>query len=222
MSVQPDCRMLRLFTTLAVVISILVYGTGRSASFLEMRDFLEPADAILVLGGDSQFLRTIEAVNLYKLGYAKNLIFTGCAKAGGSLNQDNPFVLKRKAVALGVPSKAILLVTESLGTYGDIVLTRGIIAKNHINKVILVTSPFHQRRTYLLAKKQFRDSRVKILNYPASDPSWSPDGWWKKAKMRRLAFNEYRKIMGSWLLGWIGPLLVISDPSTSCKEYMRT
>jgi len=53
--------------------------------------------------------------------------------AGGSLNQDNPFVLKRKAVALGVPSKAILLVTESLDTYGDIVLTRGIIAKNHIN-----------------------------------------------------------------------------------------
>jgi len=64
MSVQPACRMSRLFSTLAVVISILVYGTGRSASFLEMRDFLEPADAILVPGGDSQFLRTIEAVNL--------------------------------------------------------------------------------------------------------------------------------------------------------------
>ncbi len=121
-----------------------------------------------------------------------------------------------------MPSKAILLVTGSLDTYGEIILTRKIIARNHFDKVILVTSPFHQRRAYLLAKKQFRDLRVKILNYPASDPSWSPDGWWKNAKMRRLVFNEYRKIMGSWLLGWIGPMPVISAPLTSCMEYMRS
>ena len=222
MSVQPACRLIRLSTTLAFVISILVYSTIRSASFLEVRDSLEPADAIVVFSGDSLFLRTIEAVSLYKKGYAKNLIFAGCAKAGGPLNQDNPFVLKRKAVAMGVPSKAILLVTGSLDTYGEIILIRKIIARKHFNKVILITSPFHQRRAYLLTKKQFRDSRVKILNYPASDPSWSPDGWWKKAKMRSLVFNEYKKIMESWLLGWIGPIPVISAPLITCSEYMKT
>ncbi len=214
--------MLRLSSILALVISILIYSTIQSASFLEVRDSLESADAIVVLGGDSLFLRTIEAVSLYKKGYAKNLIFAGCAKARGSLNQDNPFVLKRKAVAMGVPSKAIYLVSGSLDTYGEVILTKKIIARNYFNKIVLVTSPFHQRRAYLLAKKQFRDSRVKILNYPASDPSWSPDGWWKNAKMRRLVFNEYRKILGSWLLGWIGPMPVISAPLITCNEYMRT
>jgi len=188
MSVQPACRLIRLSTILALVISFLVYSLIRLASFLEVRDSLEPADAIVVFSGDSLFLRTIEAVSLYKNGYAKNLIFAGCAKVGGSLNQDNPFVLKRKAVAMGVPSKAIYLVTGSLDTYGEVILIKKIIVRNHFNKVILITSPFHQRRAYLLAEKQFRDSRVKILNYPASDPSWNSDGWWNKAKIRGLVF----------------------------------
>ncbi len=215
-------KRLRLFIFLVLVILLLVFSFIKSASLLEVKDSLEQADAILVLGGDSLFWRTIEAVNLYKKGIAKHLIFTGCFRAVGLHNQDNPFVLKRKAVAMGVPSEAILLVTESLDTYGEIMLTRKIIARYHFNKVILVTSPFHQRRAYLLAKKQFRDLRVKILNHPASDPSWSPDGWWKKAKMRRLVFNEYRKILGSWLLGWIGPMPVISASLISCNEYMST
>lgn len=215
-------KRLRLFIFLVLVTLLLVFSFIQSASLLEVKDSLEQADAILVLGGDSLFWRTIEAVNLYRKGYAKHLILTGCAKAEGLYNQDNPFVLKRKAVAMGVPSKAILLVTESSDTYTEVALAKKIVSKSHFKKIILVTSPFHQRRAYLLAKKQFRDSRVKILNHPARDPSWSPDGWWKKAKMRRLVFNEYRKILGSWLLGWIGPMPVISASLISCNEYMST
>jgi uncharacterized SAM-binding protein YcdF (DUF218 family) len=182
---------------------------------------LEKADAILVLSGDRLFGRTIEAVNLYKKGYAKHLIFTGCARAVGPYNQDNPFVLKRKAVAMGVPPESILTVSQSLDTYGEIILASEVIAENRFKKVILITSPYHQRRAYLLARKQFRGLRIEILNYPASDPFWNLEDWWEKKEMRMLVFREYKKIIGAWFLGWIGPLPSLSPPLTSCEDYQN-
>ncbi len=219
--VQISYRILMLFTILVLVISLLVYGVMRSPSFLEVKDPLEQADGILVLGGDILFLRTIQAVELYKKGYGKHLVITGCGKALGLQNQDNPFVLKRKAVAMGVPSKAILLVTESSDTYSDVALAKKIIAKNHFKRIILVTSPFHQLRAYLLAKKQLRDLSIKILNYPALDHSWNLESWWERANMRKVVLKEYKKIVGSWLLGWIGPLPTLSRSLTSCERYMN-
>ena len=81
-------------------------------------------------------------MNLYKKGYAKHMMFTGCSEAVALYNQINPFVLKRKAVALGAPSRTILVVTESLGTYSGIMLAKKIIAAHHFKKIIIVTSPF--------------------------------------------------------------------------------
>jgi uncharacterized SAM-binding protein YcdF (DUF218 family) len=212
---------LKVFISLILVMPLLILSLIRSASFLEVKDPLEKADAILVLSGDRLFGRTIEAVNLYKKGYAKHLIFIGCARAVGLYNQDNPFVLKRKAVAMGVPPSSILIASKSLDTYGEIILAREIIAQNHFKKVILITSPFHQRRAYLLARKQFRTLRVEILNYPAGDPFWRLEGWWKRAEMRKLIFREYKKIIGSWFLGWIGPLPSLLPPLVSCEDYIN-
>jgi len=60
--VQISYRILMLFTTLSLVIPLLVYGVMRSPSFLEVKDPLEQADGILVLSGDNLFLRTIRNV----------------------------------------------------------------------------------------------------------------------------------------------------------------
>jgi len=221
MEVLRDYRILMVVIIPVLAMSVLVYCVIRLAFYLELKDPLEQADVILVFSGDRMFWRTIEAVNLYKKGIAKYLIFTGCSKAIGVNNQDNPFVLERKAIAMGVPSKAIFLVADSFDTYGEVVRSKEIIAKHHFKKIIFITSPYHQRRAYLLGIKQFRDLGIKLLNHPAFDPPWNPDNWWQRSDIRRFVFSEFKKLLGSWLLGWIGPLPNLSNHMKSCGSYMQ-
>jgi uncharacterized SAM-binding protein YcdF (DUF218 family) len=143
------------------------------------------------------------------------LILTGCRREHG---EDNPFVLRERAMAMGVPGDAIILLTGSASTYEDMAQARDLIAGHHFRSILLVTSPYHQLRAFLLLKKQLRRSRVRILNHPASDPEWLPERWWKEAGMRRLVIREYGKLVGSWLLEWIGPLPELYSPPAHCDD----
>lgn len=147
-------------------------------------------DAIVAVSGGDTESRTYQAVDLYKNGWSKTLIFSGAAqdKTGPS----NAAAMKTIAVSAGVPDTAILIDEYSATTKQNADNTQEIFAKRNIKSVILVTSGYHQRRASLEFNKH--TTNVKVLNNPTKvDKDWSfwwwtsPRGWW-------LATNELAKI----------------------------
>lgn len=151
----------------------------------------QTADAIVAISGGDTTARTSEAIMLYKNGWAPKLVFSGAAedKSGPS----NATVMKRQALAAGVPASAILTEGQSATTTQNAENTQSIFAANNIKSVILVTSAYHQRRAGLEFSAQ--SSGVQVRNHPVPhDDQWSVT-WWLTPIGWMLAVSEFVKIM---------------------------
>lgn len=150
----------------------------------------QKADAIVAVSGGDTTARTNEAIAMYKSGWSSMLIFSGAAedKSGPS----NALVMKRAALAAGVPASSIMIDEDSETTSQNAKNSKNIFTENDIKSVILVTSGYHQRRASLEFEKQA--GTVKILNHPLrTDKDWS-FMWWMSPTGWFLAVSEIIKV----------------------------
>jgi uncharacterized SAM-binding protein YcdF (DUF218 family) len=63
-----------------------------------------------------------------------------------------------------------------------------------MQRVILVTSPFHQLRTYLTFAKVFQPYNIEIINYYAETGEWHPLTWFFSPQHRKLVKSEQERI----------------------------
>lgn len=141
----------------------------------------QSADAIVAVSGGDTPARTGEAIRLFQNGWGKKLIFSGAASDPNS--PSNASVMRTQALEAGIPASKILIDGTSQTTQQNAANVHSIFASHDIHSVILVTSAYHQRRTYL-EFKQYNPS-IGVRNHPvASDRQWSglwwltPVGWW--------------------------------------------
>lgn len=99
-----------------------------------------------------------------------------------------------QAVQMGVPSEAILIENESLHTKENAEMVLALAKEHHMRRIILVTSPFHQRRTYLTFAKVFQSHNLEILNYYADTGEWHPATWFLSTEHRKLVRSEEERI----------------------------
>ena len=157
-------------------------------SFLVARDELKKADVIVVLGGESG--RVVEAARLYKQGFSGHMIMTGGAVGKGSVAEG----MRRHAVSLGVPRENIILEPEAQSTYQHPVLVKPIMRARGFQSAIVVSSPFHMRRSAMLFNRAFRESGIELIYHPVRDSWFQADNWWTKAVSRRAVRLEYVKL----------------------------
>ena len=100
----------------------------------------------------------------------------------------------KQAIHLGVPLEAILVENESLHTRENAEYVLALLEKYHMRHVILVTSPFHQLRTYLTFAKVFQPTCIEIANYYADTGEWHPATWFLSAEHRKLVRSETERI----------------------------
>jgi uncharacterized SAM-binding protein YcdF (DUF218 family) len=154
---------------------------------------------VAVSGGDTD-ARVNEAIKLYKNGWADILIFSGAAqdKTGPS----NAAAMKSLAIKEGVPETVIFLDEYSETTKQNAENVQAIFTKNNINKIILVTSGYHQRRASIEFNRRTHD--VAILNHSSdSDKDWS-SWWWVTLRGWWLAASEFVKIILLYIFGkWL-------------------
>ncbi len=152
------------------------------------------ADAIVVISGGNTATRTDEAIRLYNAGWADTLIVSGAA--ADTSGPSNAEVMKLQAVEAGVPEDAILVESFAQTTKQNAERTKELLvsaAGASMNRVILVTSPYHQRRANLEFTALAGDG-ITIINSPApNDPDWSPL-WWATPRGWWLAIGELVKI----------------------------
>jgi uncharacterized SAM-binding protein YcdF (DUF218 family) len=187
----------------AVVLLAFVLGfaslalSDLPARWLVLEDPMVRVDAAVVLAGDPDYERTREGAELVRSGAARLLVLTGGEPGPG----DSAESLRMKALAWGVPAERIRLESVSHGTRESLLAVAPILRQESVRTVALVTSPYHQRRAWLLAQGVLPG--VRVLNCPARPSSWSPRGWWRESHSRRIVVTEYAKIFYSALRGWL-------------------
>jgi uncharacterized SAM-binding protein YcdF (DUF218 family) len=164
------------------------YALNGLARFLVVSDRLEKADVILVLAGDTNGERVAQGVALYKQGYAKNLLMSG-----GSLAWNLTYAdwMKKQAVASGVPASAVLLQGRSRSTIEDAQFSLPIVRENNFKTVIVVTSPYHTRRSAAVFKKIYGPQGIKVLIYPVQQSNFEPHDWWRRHEDTAFVVWEY-------------------------------
>lgn len=164
-----------------------------------LEDSGESADCIMVLGSiKASKYRVPVAVEAYKAGRAPKILLCGGAVrefAEGSMPEAEH--MKRKALELGVPEEDILLESHSLYTVENMLcalleLERSF-GLSRMKKVVLVTTTYHMRRSYLMARSYFPDW-IEILPCPADDTSTRRDNWRTNESGRKRAIGEALKI----------------------------
>lgn len=157
----------------------------------------QTVDAIVAISGGDTETRANRAIDLYKNGWSNTLIFSGAArdKSGPS----NAEVMKKQALDRGVPNSDIYIDEYSETTSQNAHNSQTIFAKYNINRVILVTSGYHQRRASLEFNK--RAKNVIILNSPVQlDRDWS-FWWWTSSRGWWLVIDETVKIIIFYIVG---------------------
>lgn len=144
--------------SLLILFAIFIFQLIEIYKFSKIT-YTSKADAALVLGAavwhnkpSPVFAERINhAINLYKTGVVKKLIFTG-----GHFNpasHSEAHIAKIYALQKGVKEIDIFLEEESKNTKDNLLFSKLILEKERLNKVILVSDPIHMRRAVLISQK---------------------------------------------------------------------
>jgi uncharacterized SAM-binding protein YcdF (DUF218 family) len=177
-----------LFAVLIAVIIVVVTPIA-IAVYLSPQDELEKTGAIVVISGGDTDARIQEAVELYMQKWAPLMITSGAAATG---NVSNALAMKRIAISKGVPASTVLIEEESKTTAENAKFVKAMLREKEIESIILVTSPYHQRRANNEFKKQM-GKEYKIINHSAKDMTWRKKNWWESANARFLTIGEILK-----------------------------
>ncbi len=188
--------MKRFLIIIAVVAGVLVISV--TVIFLSIGYYLSPqnplakSDAIVAISGGDTSARMQEAVQLYKDGWSSHIIFSGAA---ADLNgPSNARAMADSADAEGVPSSAIQLDEVSLNTEQNASDVAKLIHQDGYHQIILVTSPYHQRRASIVFNRAV-GSDVKVLNHSSIDPNWRRSHWWATSYSTQLTLAELQKTL---------------------------
>jgi uncharacterized SAM-binding protein YcdF (DUF218 family) len=102
--------------------------------------------------------------------------------------------MRDQAISMGVPPQAVLIEQESLHTRENAEYVLRLLKQHQMRQVILVTSPFHQQRTYLTFAKVFQPDGIQIINYYAEADDWHPLTWFFSPEHRKLVKSEKERI----------------------------
>lgn len=143
--------------------------------------------------GKSTLERYKYGIKLFQDGYAPLLIFSG-----GNL-EDRPAEadqMAETALADGFPYQALISENSSSTTWENVLFTKKILKEKNIKQIILVTSPYHMRRS----KMMFEAKNVKVIALPVPDSELYTAGGTRRLTLTKVVLLEYLKL-GLYKLG---------------------
>lgn len=164
--------------------------------YLSPSSNLTKSDAIVVVSGDDDRIK--HAIDLYKQGYAPKLILSGAARDGLT---SNALAMHLEASRAGITNEAVIMEEKAYNTYENALYTKEIVLSNNMRNIILVSSPYHQRRVYETFRSVFRGSGVKLQNSPSHYSTWKADNWWQSDRELHLTQEEALKILWANITG---------------------
>jgi uncharacterized SAM-binding protein YcdF (DUF218 family) len=157
-----------------VICSILILVIGLLAlSIYSYRNTTSDvhADAAIVLGAavwGNQLSpvfreRVNHAINLYRSGRVRKLIFTG--GQGNPGEQAESFAARQYARQSGVPAGDIFIEDRSHTTYENLLYAKSVADDHGLKKVLIVSDPLHMKRAMVMAGEMGMEA------YPSPTPT---------------------------------------------------
>jgi SanA protein len=150
-------------------------------------------------GGPSPVLydRVVTAAELYKTGKVRKLLLTGDNRYE---KYNEPEVMRRTALALGVPDDALVLDYAGRRTYDSCYRAKAVFG---VTRAIVVTQAFHLDRSLYLCDALGIDA-VGVVADRQAYPS-GPAAWWN--------MREFVATAAAWAdLNVIHPTPILGDP----------
>jgi len=186
----------------------ILAGMGR---YLVVEHPAVKSDLIVCLAGES-VERGLATADMYLKGLASNIFVAretipdgyDVLRARGVSYPESRDLTVEMLRGLGVPESAILTnETPSENTVMEASLAAEVVSEKGFRSILLVTSPTHSRRAWLLFKKAMKGSGVRILVVPSSYSEFKAEEWWKKRKYAREVLLEYQKLVYCFFKGYI-------------------
>jgi uncharacterized SAM-binding protein YcdF (DUF218 family) len=154
------CRILGALALALLAVVELTPATSRLALWYAEPARLEPAEAIVALGGglerdgwldSSSWRRLVHGVVLFRQGLAPLLVLTGSTPTAGPTETE---VRARIARELGVPPEAILPITGANTTREEALRVRAELQSRGVRSILLVTGPLHLVRARAVFERE--------------------------------------------------------------------
>ncbi|CAA0090350.1 Uncharacterised protein [Halioglobus japonicus] len=176
---------------------------------------IAPADAIVLLGGamrgdthigalpdlNQHADRLVYAVALFKAGKAPLIVLTGGGVVGARTEAEQ---MKDLLEVMGVPGQYVLLENASRNTHDNAVHTAQLLKAQGMERILLVTSAYHMRRSLALFEAQGLDvvpapTDYQRLAMPQILPNWLPT-----VSNLHQSTDALHEIVGYWVYRWRG------------------
>ena len=158
-------------------------------NFLIVNQAPQKSDVIIILNGDSTGRRVAYGAELYHEGYAYKILLTGAGE-----------VMMQQALSQGISESDILLEAKSTTTFENAEYSLKIAQNQGYKSAIVVTSPYHTRRSSIIFTKFFKGIDLTICPVPY-DPAMA-QSWWKDSNSREFVISEYLKLVWHYLFEW--------------------
>ena len=173
---------------IAVTVAVLAVTAARIYRYSGVA-IDKQADAAVVLGAAvwSQNVSPVfrerinHAVDLYRKGKVRKLIFTG--GQGNSNEPTEAAAASSYAQANGIPIQDILVEQKSHTTFENIVNAKQLADANSLKTVLIVSDPMHMKRAMTMARD------VGLRAYPSPTPTTRYVGW--RTQMSELARETF-------------------------------
>ncbi len=158
--------MRRAITAAGLLVLAYVLGTFLDVWWASRQDTTDPVDAAVVLGAaqyngvPSPALagRLDHAAELHALGQVEVIVVTGGGQEGDATTEAKAGYDYLRAA--GIPDEDLKLEVQGTSTYESLAATARFLREEGITDIVLVTDPYHARRSQLVAAEVGLDAAV--------------------------------------------------------------
>jgi uncharacterized SAM-binding protein YcdF (DUF218 family) len=113
-------------------------------------------------------------------------------------------------VTHGVPRRAIVLANGTQNTREDALRSRQIMEEEGWHTALLVTDPYHARRSQWTFQTAFKNTQLSVWPAPVVGSWFDADHWWQSEDGFVAVDEEYIKLAFYVLRGYAMPLEVMA------------
>lgn len=166
--------------------------------FTNMEDDLKDGDCIFVPGSSKAVeIRLPKAIQLYQLGRAPHLIFSGGGIWGKS-SKTEAALMKEEAVKVGIQAQAISTEEISQHTKENVLASLLVVERalglENVNRILVVTTIFHMRRM-LLTLQTYMPPWIHYSICIAPSHDVTKENWQNTPVIRSRVETEAKKIV---------------------------
>lgn len=191
---------------LAPVLLLSALTLPRLGSWLVVEDPLAKSDAIIVLGG-TMYERPLEAVDLYKEGWAPRIyLFRQIVDWGEAELIKRQFTYTREVdlqievmQRLGIDRASIGILEQANSTADEADRVVEFVGREQFKTVIVVTSKQHTRRARLVMRRRLDPLGTSLIVRSSRYDRSDVDRWWANRSTLRFTLFETQRLFGYWI-----------------------